>query len=142
MRIDYLKKGKTITGNYYATLLDRLNDVIKEKRPHLKKKKVIFLQDNASAHTSTIAMAKFHELRYELLPHPPYSPDLAPSDFFLFPNLKKWLAGKKFTSNEEAINETNAYFEEFPKSYYLNGIKKLEDRCNKCLELNGDYVKK
>ncbi|GBP18354.1 hypothetical protein EVAR_14747_1 [Eumeta japonica] len=36
-------------------------------------------------------MAKIHELRYELLPHPAYSPDLAPCDYYLFPNLKKWL---------------------------------------------------
>ncbi|KAG5340509.1 SETMR methyltransferase, partial [Acromyrmex heyeri] len=50
------------------------------------------------------------ELRYELLPHPPHSPDLAPCNFFLFPNLKKWLDGKKFTANEEVIVETEAYF--------------------------------
>ena len=138
--IDYLEKGKTITGEYYAALLDQLNDKIKEKRQYLKKKKVLFLQDNAPVHTSTIAMAKFHELRYELLPHPPYSPDLAPSDFFLFPNLKKWLAGKRFKSNDEVINETNSYFEEFDKSYYLDGIKNLEYRLTKCIELKGDYV--
>jgi histone-lysine N-methyltransferase SETMAR len=53
-------------------------------------------------------MAKIHELGYELLLHPPYSPDLAPSVYFLFPNLKKWLGGKKFDSNDEIISETNA----------------------------------
>ncbi|EFN64908.1 Histone-lysine N-methyltransferase SETMAR, partial [Camponotus floridanus] len=68
-------------------------------------------------------VAKLHELRYELLPHPPYSPDLAPCDFFLFPNMKKWLAGKKFSSNEEVIAETEAYFGEFDKSYFLEGLK-------------------
>lgn len=140
--IDYLEKGKTITGQYYAALLDQLNDNIKEKRPHLKKKKVLFLQDNAPVHTSTIAMAKFHELRFELLPHPPYSPDLAPSDFFLFPNLKKWLGGKRFTSNDEIIDATNSYFEDLDKSYFLNGIKQLEYRLTKCIELKGDYVEK
>lgn len=78
--IDYLEKGKTITGEYYSSLLNRLNDVIKKKRPHLAKKKVLFHQDNAPAHKSMKAMAKFNELGYELLPHPPYSPDLAPCD--------------------------------------------------------------
>ncbi|KAG5319861.1 NU5M oxidoreductase, partial [Acromyrmex heyeri] len=53
------------------------------------------------------------KLNCELLPHPPYSPDLASCDFFLFPNLKKWLGGKKFTSNEEVISETEVYFAEF-----------------------------
>jgi histone-lysine N-methyltransferase SETMAR len=140
--IDYLEKGKTITGEYYAALLDRLNNEIKQKRPHLVKKKVLFHQDNAPSHTSAVSMAKIHELRYELLPHPPYSPDLAPSDFFLFPNLKKWLGGKRFTSNEELITETNAYFDDFDKSYYSDGIKKCEYRWNKCIELKGDYVEK
>ena len=84
-------------------------------------------------------MAKFHELRYELLPHPPYSSDLAPSDYFLFPNLKKWLAGKRFYANDEIISQTNTYFEQLEKSYFLEGIQKLEKRCRKCIELKADY---
>jgi len=66
---------------------------ITENTAHLAKKKVIFHHDNATAHTSALAKAKLVELGYELLPHPPYSPDLAPCDFLLFPNLKKSLAG-------------------------------------------------
>ncbi|GBP84033.1 Histone-lysine N-methyltransferase SETMAR [Eumeta japonica] len=60
------------------------------------KKKVLFHQDNARVHTCLVTMAKIHELRYELLPHPAYSPDLAPCDYYLFPNLKKWLGGLNF----------------------------------------------
>ena len=73
-------------------------------------------------------MAKFHELRYELLPHPPYSADLAPSDYFLFSNLKKWLVAKRFYSNDEIISQTNKYFEDLEKSYFMEGIQKLEKR--------------
>ena len=87
-------------------------------------------------------MAKFHVLRYELLPHPPYFPDLAPSDYFLFPNLKKWLGGKRFYSNDEIISQTNTYFEDLGKSYFLEGIQKLEKRWTKCIELKGDYIEK
>jgi Transposase. len=140
--IDYLEKGSTIRGKYYRALLDQLIDAIKKKRPHLKKKKVLFLQDNAPVHTALDTMLKLREIHFELVDHPPFSPDLAPSDFFLFPNLKKWLAGKRFTSNEEVITETNAYFEGFPKSYYSDGIKNLEYRLTKCIELKGDYVEK
>lgn len=140
--IDYLEKGKTITGQYYADLLDRFNAKLREKRPHLSKKKVLFHHDNAPAHSSAIATAKWVELRYELLPHPPYSPDLAPCDFFLFPNMKKWLSGQRFSSNSEIINATNAYFEEFEKSYFLEGLKKLEHRWEKCIVMKGDYVEK
>ena len=98
--IDYLQKGKTINSEYYCNLLDQLNVQIREKRPGLQRKKIIFHQDNAPAHKSVLTMAKINELKYDLLDHPPYSPDLAPSDFYVFPNLKKILAGKRFTSNE------------------------------------------
>ena len=53
--IDYLEKGKKITGVYYAALLDLWVDVIRKKRPHLKKTKNFFHDDNASSHTSNIA---------------------------------------------------------------------------------------
>lgn len=138
--IDYLGKGKTITGEYYTSLLERLNEEIKTKRPRLKHKKILFHQDNAPVHNSLISMAKIHELRYELLPHPPYSPDLAPCDYFLFSNLKRWLQGKRFHSNDEVIAETDAYFAAFEKSYYSDGIKKIENRWERCIELEGMYV--
>lgn len=138
--IDYLEKGKTINSDYYIALLDRLKNEIAKKRPHLKKKKVLFHQDNAPCHKSMKTMAKLHELGFELLPHPPYSPDLAPSDFFLFSGLKRMLAGKKFKTDEEVISETEAYFEGKDRSYYKNGIEKLEERYNRCIALDGNYV--
>ena len=61
-------------------------------------------------------MAKLHE--FELLPCPPYSPDLALSDYLLSADLKRMLQGKRFGSNEEMISETNAYFEAKDKSFY------------------------
>jgi len=140
--MDFLEKGRTITGQYYSELLDRFDKKLKETRPHVTKKKVLFHHDNAPAHSSGVFAAKLHELRYELLPHPPYSPDLAPCDFFLFPNMKKWLAGKKFSSNEEVIAATEAYFGEFEKSYFLEGLKKWQERWEKCIFLKGDYVEK
>lgn len=140
--IDYLEKGRTINGPYYAALLQRLKEEVALKRPHLAKKKILFHQDNAPAHTSAIAMAKIHELHYELVDHPPYSPDLAPCDFHLFPNLKKWLGGKKFASNDEVIASVNEYFEDQDASFYSRGIAALEHRWAKCVELEGDYVEK
>jgi hypothetical protein len=50
--IDYLEKVQTINSAYYLALLERLNDEIKKKRPHLKEKKVLFHQDNALCHKS------------------------------------------------------------------------------------------
>ena len=110
----------------HGAVLCRFEAELMKKRPYLAKKKVLFYYHNAPAHSSAIATAKLVELRYELLPHPPYSPDLAPCDFFLFPNMKKWLGGKRFTSNEEVIAATKAHFAEFDKPYFLVGLKKLE----------------
>jgi len=118
-----------------------LKEELKKKRPRLARKKVLFHQDNKS-YKSTVAMAKLHELGYELIPHPPYSPDLAPCDFFLFPNLKIWLGGKKFSSNEKVIVAVNEYFADFETTYFSDGIKKLETRWTKCIALDGDYVEK
>lgn len=140
--IDYLEKGKTITGAYYSTLLDRLKSEIAKKRPHLKKKKILYHHDNAPPHSSLVAQEKLDEIGFQLVPHPPYSPDLAPSDFYLFPNLKRWLTGQRFYSNEDLIAETEAYFADFPIDYYSDGIKKIENRWTRCINLKGEYVEK
>ena len=137
--VDYLEKGKTINSERYIGQLMRLKNEIDEKRLQMKKKKVIFHQDNAPCHKSLATMAKLNELSFELLPHPPYSPDLAPSDHYLFADRKKMLQGKRFYSNEEVITETNAYFEAKDKSFYNNGIEMLEKRWTDCDALEGDY---
>jgi len=85
-------------------------------------------------------MAKIKELQFELLEHPPYSPDLALSDFWLFPHLKKFLRGKRFSSNEEVIAAIKDYFAGLPENHFKDGIHKLEDRWNKCIELLGEYT--
>ena len=88
MFIDYLQKGQTINGEYYANLLRELRKAIKSKRPGKLTKGVLFHQDNAPAHKSVVAMAAVRDCVFE----PPYSPDLAPSDYFLFPNMNEtWL---------------------------------------------------
>ena len=89
--IDCLEKGKTINSQYYRALLVRLNEEIAKKQPQMKKKKVLFHQDNALCHKSNATIAKLHELPLKLLPHPPYSPHLAPSDYWLFTDLKRML---------------------------------------------------
>ena len=94
--IDYLEKGKTINSDYYMALLDWLSAKIKKKRTHMQKKKVLFHQANAPCHKSMKTMVKFNELSFELLPHPPYSPNLPLSDYWLFAGLKKMLQGKRF----------------------------------------------
>jgi len=89
-------------------------------------------------------MGKLRDLHYELLEHLPCSPDLAPSDFCLFPKLKLFLAGQRFSSNQEAIAavRVDGYFANLTKNHYRDGIMALEHRWNKCISLKGDYVEK
>ena len=102
--------------------------------------KVLIWKRSSYIKTMHVSMAKIMKLKFELLQHPPYSPDLAPSDFFLFQNLKKWLSWQQFRSNEEIIAQTDGYFEDIPKSYFLESLKKLEKRLEKFIELKGDYI--
>ena len=88
---------------YYANLLDQLRTAIREKRRGKLSKGVLLQQDNGRVHICKVAMDAVEQNRYELIPHPAYSPDLAPSDFFLFPNLKKDIRGINFRSDEEVV---------------------------------------
>ena len=101
--LDFLPKRSTITGVYYANLLDQLRTAIREKRLGKHSTGVLLQQDNARIHTSKVAMDPVERNGYELIPHPAYSPDLDPSDFFLFPNLKKDIRGLHFRSDEEVV---------------------------------------
>ena len=120
--IGYLEKGKRITAQYYSELLDRFDAAIKAKRLHSTLKNILFNQDNAPAHKAVKTMTKLTELKYELLPRHAHFPDLATYDYYLFPNLKRWLASKRFYSNEKVSAETNAYFDELGAECNKEGI--------------------
>ena len=106
-------------------------------------KGVPFHQVNAPAQKSVVAMATARDCGFELVDHPPYSPDLAPSDYFLFPNImKKHSAGKQYQTNDEVISAIEDFFEDQDKSFYTTGIQALQDHSKKCVYHRGDYVEK
>jgi hypothetical protein len=86
-------------------------------------------------------MGKLRELRYELFEHPPYFPDLAPSDFCLFSKLKHFLAGQGFSSNQKAIAAVEGYFADLMKNHYRDWTMALEHRWNKLLVLREIMLK-
>lgn len=92
--IDYKERGVSITGEYYASLLAQLKEAFKEKRRGKLTKGVLLLHDNAPVHICHVATAAIHRCGFEQMRHPPYNPDLAPSDYYLFPKMKKDLRGK------------------------------------------------
>ncbi|XP_055950857.1 histone-lysine N-methyltransferase SETMAR-like [Argiope bruennichi] len=142
LSFDYLEKCRAINVEYNANLLDKFHFKIKEKRPGLDQEKSPISQDNASVHKAAIVMAKLHELKFEILSHAPYSPDMVPSDYKLFPSMKKFLAGRKFCSDIEVISDTTAYFGALEGSSYRQGIQAFAHRWSKYMSLEEDTVEK
>ena len=86
--IDYLSRGQIINAEYYSSLLVELKDILKEKRREIITKGILFLHENAPAHLALATQKKLTYLDFQCLDHPPYSLDMAPSDYHLFPGLK------------------------------------------------------
>jgi histone-lysine N-methyltransferase SETMAR len=78
---------------------------------------------------------------WTVLPHPPYSPDLAPSDFHLFGPLKDALRGRRFADDEELKHSMPEELRHFSKDFYVTSIQRLTQRQKKCVD-NGDFVEK
>ena len=72
--------------------------------------------------------------------HPTYSPDLAPSDYHLFPGLKKQLKGRHFSSDAEVIAAAETWLDGQHSEFFLSGLQKLEQWAKKCIELRGEYA--
>jgi histone-lysine N-methyltransferase SETMAR len=83
---------------------------------------------------------KIKELNWEILDHPPYSPDLAPSDYNLFRSLQNHLNNKKFERFEEVNDVILVYFESKPRSFYKAGIEKLVTRWETVIASNGNFT--
>ena len=140
--LDFLSKRSTITGVYYANLLDQLRTTIREKRRGKLSKGVLLKQDNARVHTCKVAVDAVERNGYELIPHPAYSPDLDPSDFFLFPKLKKNIRGRHFRSDEKVVTAVEEWVNEKVPDFFSSGLMALEHRWSKCITLEGNYIGK
>lgn len=140
--IDWLEPGTTINSESYVTTLRSLRRAIQRKRPGKWAKGVLLQHDNARPHTSRATTTAINELGFQVLPHPPYSPDLAPSDYHLFGALKKPLRGHHFADFQELQDAVRTWVRQTPKKWFAEGIEKLPHRWRKCVVLNGDYVEK
>lgn len=138
---ELLQPGGTINSVLYCEQLDRLNEAIQRKRPELANRKgVVFHHDNARPHTSLMTRNKLTELGWEVLMHPPYSPDLAPSDYHLFRSLQNSLVGKKLPDRSAAESHLTKFFHDKPLKFYTDGIMKLPEKWQKVIDSNGEYV--
>ncbi|UYV69388.1 hypothetical protein LAZ67_6003414 [Cordylochernes scorpioides] len=122
---------------YCDILVNKLKPGIRNIRRGMLSKGVLFLHDNARPHTSCKTVSTIIKSGFEVLEHPAYSPDLAPSDYFLFGLIKKELKGKRFDSDEDVQKVVQDIFHTLPKSAYKEGIYKLTERWRQCIESQG-----
>ena len=120
--------------------MSNLAEKLKNLRPQLANRKgVMFQQDNARPHVSLTTQTRLHELGWDLLPHPPYSSDIAPSEHHLFLSLESLLQGKSFIDLENVKKYIKNFFSLKPAKFYADGIFRLPDSWTKVINNNRSY---
>ena len=128
-----LEGQKTVTANWYITVcLPKIFD-------ELSIKGTIFHHDNAPSDTALATKQFLKEKKVKLMEHPPYSPDLAPCDFFLFPKLKKKLRGQVFKDENKIEKEIMKFFNGLKKTDWYSAFNMWKQRMQKCIDNGGDY---
>ncbi|GFX74178.1 mariner Mos1 transposase [Trichonephila clavipes] len=138
---EWLKSTETITGDRYRTQLIRLSRALKDKRPQYNERhdKVILQHDNARPHVAKVVKTYLETLKWEVLPHPLYSPDLAPSDYHLFRSMALGLADQHFRSYEEVRNWIDSWIASKDNQFFQRGIHTLPERWEKVVASDGQY---
>src|SRR5258705_9102699 len=137
--------GATINGPRYVLTLRRLRRAIQQKRQKGKWASGVLLQhDNARPHTSAYTTSNIASLGFQTIPHPPYSPDLAPSDYHLFGAMKKpLLKGKQFADQTALQQAVRTWRHSVPQQWYQDGLRRLPKQSwEKCIAVKWGYVEK
>lgn len=135
---ELLPPNTTVTGEIYCAQLERLKAKLDADRP--KRDKVFFLHDNARPHVAKSVRKKLMEFGWELLPHPAYSPDLAPSDYYLFRALSNSLRDIIFADRNELESYLDNFFSSQPVEFYREGVHSLPARWQRVIDSEGRYI--
>ena len=135
------RAGERVNQHFYQKVLIRLHNQVQRSRRKLWSDKSWLLHhENAPAHKAISVRQHLVKKQITALDHPPYSPDLAPCDFWLFPRLKPVMKGTRFSSLEEikasVIRELKRFKEAFTKCF-----RGWQDRMQKCTDLEGTIPK-
>ena len=134
--------GQTITGPYYVEVLQTLRDQVRRKRPEKARAGWLLHHANAPAHSSRVVTEFLQRINILTVAHPPYSPDLAPADFWLFPAMKAPLRGQRFESSDDLVRAADAVLRDLTKDGLEHVFEKSCKRLHKCIEVAGTYVEK
>ena len=131
---EVLRKGQTMNAERYCSILRRVH------RRLGYRERVILLHDNARPHTAKLTKKLLEEeFGWETLEHPPYSPDLAPSDYHIFRSMEHNLRNKKFKDEIELENDVINFFNSKPVEFYSRGIDLLPEKWQEVIEVDGEY---
>ena len=134
--------GTSINATYFVDVLANFLKVLKCKRPNISSANDFFFHmDNCSIHTAGITKEFMAKRGFNVLEHPPYSPDLAPADYFLFPKVKDLLAGVEGNGASPKCRWERAV-RMIPKDSFLDACKKWPERWDRAIEREGNYVEK
>lgn len=135
---ELLKPGNTITADKYCNQLRELKAHLLSTRG--QQAKITFLHDNARPHTAKATKSELQGYGWLILAHPPYSPDIAPSDYHLFSHLQRHLDGRKFRDETEVRSELTSFFASQPPSFWEEGISNLPRRWQEVVDADGAYI--
>ncbi|UYV61783.1 hypothetical protein LAZ67_1006524 [Cordylochernes scorpioides] len=124
---EFLPQGRKVNKEYYLQVMRNLREAIRQKRPDLwKNKNWLLHHDNAPAHTSLLVRDLLAKNNTLMMPQPPYSPDLAPCDFFLFPKLKKPMKGRRYTTLDVIKTASKEELKNIFEKLFFEVLRKLE----------------
>ena len=135
---EMLERNATVNKELYIAQLHSVNEAIRLKRPH-RQGQTILLHD-ARPHVAQVIKAALQELEWEVLQHPKYSSDLAPTDYYFFCSLSNHMRGVTFDNEEDFKNWLNKFFDTRPRNFWRNGIDKLVERWEEVVNSNGEYI--
>jgi len=137
---EFVPHGQTVNKEFYVAVLKHLREAVCQKRPQLwTNQSWVLHHDNAPAHSSFLVRKFLAKNETTIVPQPPYSPDLAPADFFLFPKLKSTLKGRCFDTIDEILkNSMNELFT-IPKEAFQKAFQSWQKRWERCVASKGNY---
>lgn len=136
----FMKQGQSITAEVYCTQLDEMIKKLAEKQPRLvQRDRPILLHDNARPHTANRTKLKLLEMDIETIDHPPYSPDLSPTDYYFFRNLDNFLQGKLFSSQQDVESAFFEFIDSRKPGFFAKGINQLPAKWQMCVHAAGAY---
>lgn len=138
-----LQDRRTVTADWYVhQCLPQVLEEWNRRRPGTGTRRLMLHHDNAPAHAAFATIDFLATERVQLLSHPPYSPDLAPCDFFLFPFVKKQLRGTRFNSPEDAVRAFTRAIEDIDDVTWSTAWMTWFERMGKCVAAGGEYFEK